>query len=130
MAPSQPFQPSPEQLLGHVKGLETRIRDHIRRLEVLTIDMEGFETEGYEHFKTKVLPKELDAIAHQLAAVDPENVVQISRLLGQYKEVGNLMDLKDQISTTVNSLHSQLDKDDKELQRVRNEIAKRAETAS
>jgi hypothetical protein len=65
-------------------------------------NLSGYDTPGYEHFKSKVLRAELARLDElRRTAVDPGDAAGQERIHGQQLEVMLLMQRKDQLETAV-----------------------------
>jgi len=87
-----------------IDSLQKYLRQLLADKEVLTEDLKGYETEGYESFK-KVLEKEKIRIAMLRMEVDAGQVAQHDQLRGQFLEADMLMRNKENIERDI-SVHS------------------------
>jgi chromosome condensin MukBEF ATPase and DNA-binding subunit MukB len=121
---SQPF----ESTRPHDATIERELTEsisHIRReLSVLRADLGGFQSDGYEHFKTEVLSKELNRIAHLRQRIPPDDALQNATLKGRYEEVKELMDLKESLEAQIFSHANRLDELDKKLSKLHQSMSR------
>ena len=83
-----------------IEGLQKYLDRLNVEKDVLTEDMKGYETNGYERFK-KVLAKEKVRIALVRMMVDTSETAQLDQLRGQFFEVEKLEHGKEDIERDV-----------------------------
>lgn len=89
---------SAEDLQASISTLDKRIDELKADKKVLEADLEGFECDGYDHFKEKVLSRELERLDKcRRTKIEPSDVQAQERIHGQQIECMLLMRSKETI---------------------------------
>ena len=89
---------SDEALQTQINNLTEKLRGLFLTEETLQSDLAGYDTEGYEYFKTHVLPREMVRLAEiRLTKIEPTDQFGQERIQGQQLECVSLMRRKQDI---------------------------------
>lgn len=81
-------QPKNMSTIGReIEGENKKLSDLLVEKNILIKDLEGYETDGYEYFKTNILPNEKIRLALLRMKIPSEEKVLHDRIQGQFNEV-------------------------------------------
>lgn len=114
----------PAELASRMQALKESEARISADLQVLESDIDGFDSDGYDYFRTKVLPKELDRLAHQCAEMDesPKNRDARIEVKGRYKQVKAQMTQYAVLASRRSALRDELRKNLKAQAEIQEEI--------
>lgn len=98
---------SAEELAERKESQEREIEVIREKLQLLEKDIDGFETAGYAHFKSQVLPLWRDRIANLRMRVDPKDTDENLKLIGRYEMILELMTKPDELVEKTKQLRRQ-----------------------
>ena len=107
-----------------IDGLQKYLRRLLADKEVLEEDLKGYETAGYEHFKTQVLPKELARLSILRMGVDSGQIAQHDQLKGQYLEAEMLMRNKEYIERDISIKSRQISESNAKIEQLKKKFHK------
>lgn len=120
---------SPDELRSQARELTDLDSQLSAQLQILENDLDGFDSSGYTHFKDVVLPKRLDALAHQLMATSEADDQRDARLelRGAYKEVRKMMTKSETLQNSIRELREDRVRVLTKLKAVQEEIKRDAD---
>jgi len=110
-----------------IDGLQKYLQRLVADKEVLVEDLKGYETEGYEFFKTRVLPKELVRVAMLRMGVDAGQVGQHDQLKGQFLEAEMLMRNKENIERDISVISRKISESNEKIEQLKKKFHKQTE---
>lgn len=98
---------SPEELAERKEATEREIEVIREKLQLLEKDIDGFESDGYAHFKSVVLPIWRDRIANLRMRLDPKDHDENLKAIGRYEMIVELMTKPDELIEATKRLRRQ-----------------------
>lgn len=96
-----------DQLRKAYADYERRDFDLVAQLQILQKELDGYNSDGYEHFKSVILPLEAVRLAKKRMDIPVEDTKAHNLITGQYNEVMDLMHKKEKIPFEIEVLESQ-----------------------